>query len=571
MIKTHEADLVRPVLGRLNDDGSITAGSVTSSPELKLRALCHVLPTRVVPIIFLPGIMGTRLRVRGRERKSAWFPPENTWEEIVQGLAGLFRNAAARQRLLNPDTTEVDDNGRASPSSDAATLLGDAPGATDAERGKWRGWGQLHADSYKEILHTLEVRLAHMLENGHVVTQDWHEAVMKWQDADKLGAQKDFIALTEADLRRAADAFLPVHAVGYNWLQSNKTSAEHLAREIDRILAYYRSRNKDAEQVVLVTHSMGGLVARACAQLPGMQEKILGVVHGVMPALGAPATYKRIRAGFEGLPQLVLGRNAADCTAVMANSPGALELLPTRQYRAQSGGQSGHWLTVEYNGQKRALGEGDPYADIYLSEMREAWWRLIKEELINPAGRKKLEVSRKGRQVQEKFNIFGSDFDRYAENIEFAAKFHTSIENRYHPCSFVFYAADPEHPAWSEVVWKVGRSKVDGEYLNAALVHDDLNGKVELSIGDGQCDFKIDGPRGLGDGTVSQESGAAPATYAEQIFCHEGKAKGHTSYDHQMAYSSDIAQAVTLYSICKILASDDSVESRVSPAKKTYE
>lgn len=96
-----------------------------------------------------------------------------------------------------------------------------------------------------------------------MINKDWHEAVMKWQDAAKLGAQKDFSALTETDLQRAAGAFLPVHAVGYNWLQSNKTSAEHVAREIDRILAYYRSRNRDAEQVILVTHSMGGLVARA--------------------------------------------------------------------------------------------------------------------------------------------------------------------------------------------------------------------------------------------------------------------------------------------------------------------
>ncbi|MFX5747526.1 hypothetical protein ABTE19_21620, partial [Acinetobacter baumannii] len=81
---------------------------------------------------------------------------------------------------------------------------------------------------------------------------------------------------------------------------------------------------------------MGGLVARACAQLPEMAERILGVVHGVMPALGAPATYKRIRAGFEGAGQVVLGRNAAECTAVMANAPGPLELLPTAQYKTWS-------------------------------------------------------------------------------------------------------------------------------------------------------------------------------------------------------------------------------------------
>ena len=28
-----------------------------------------------------------------------------------------------------------------------------------------------------------------------------------------------------------------------------------------------------------------------------MAERVLGIVHGVMPAIGAPATYKRIWAG----------------------------------------------------------------------------------------------------------------------------------------------------------------------------------------------------------------------------------------------------------------------------------
>ena len=39
-----------------------------------------------------------------------------------------------------------------------------------------------------------------------------------------------------------------------------------------------------------------------------------------------------------------------------------------------------------------------------------------------------------------------------------------------------------------------------------------------------------------------------------QIFRHEGKAKGHTSYDHQGSYKADIVQAATLYSICRIVA-----------------
>ncbi|MBW9336870.1 alpha/beta hydrolase, partial [Herbaspirillum sp. RU 5E] len=175
--------------------------------------------------------------------------------------------------------------------------------------------GQLHADSYLPILSLLETSMAMIFDptsQGTRLTSHWKELVMDRQDPAKLGAQKPFVALSEEDLRDAAEMLYPVHAVGYNWLQSNGVSAQRLGGEIERITAYYRSKGKHCEQVILITHSMGGLVTRACAQLPGMAERILGVVHGVMPAIGAPATYKRMRAGFEGAAQVILGRNAAD-------------------------------------------------------------------------------------------------------------------------------------------------------------------------------------------------------------------------------------------------------------------
>jgi len=37
----------------------------------------------------------------------------------------------------------------------------------------------------------------------------------------------------------------------------------------------------------------------------------------------------------------------------------------------------------------------------------------------------------------------------------------------------------------------------------------------------------------------------------------EAKAQGHRSYDHQFAYKADIAQAATLYSICRMVADSD--------------
>jgi pimeloyl-ACP methyl ester carboxylesterase len=43
-----------------------------------------------------------------------------------------------------------------------------------------------------------------------------------------------------------------------------------------------------AEKVIVVTHSMGGMVSRALTEIHQC-DKVLGVSHGVLPATGAPA------------------------------------------------------------------------------------------------------------------------------------------------------------------------------------------------------------------------------------------------------------------------------------------
>jgi pimeloyl-ACP methyl ester carboxylesterase len=552
----------RPVLVKWNDDGSYSAQSFTSSTEFKIRAECLIPSRLVIPIVFLPGIMGTRLRVAGRPDQAAWFPPENTWEKLVTALSHLGRNAAMRQQMLDPDNTEVDDNGPARPAPDAAVLLGDAPGNTDAERAKWRGWGQLHADSYSIILNTLEQRLARILENGSNNQPQWLAAVMNWQDAKKIGAQKTFSPLDEDALKLAASVHYPVHAVGYNWLKSNKDSGEYLAQQIDRILGSYTSRNRVAEKVILVTHSMGGLVARACFQQPGLQDKILGIMHGVMPAIGAPAVYKRMRSGFESMEQVVLGRNAAETTAVMANSPGGLELLPTRQYKSKTPQGRRHWLRASHaarDADRQAtevstlLGEADPYAEIYLNNTPQAWWRMVKEELIDPAGREK--AQREGKKVVEE-DSGESDFKKFAKVMTKVQEFHLLIEDKYHPNTYAHYAADAGRPSWNEVHWKCAKP-VGGAYVNADLVDDDLNGEVKIRVGEQTHTFEIQDQASPGDGTVPEESGSAPTPHVVQIFRHEGTATGHKSYDHQKSYHADVVQAATLYSIARMVADSD--------------
>ena len=106
--------------------------------------------------------------------------------------------------------------------------------------------------------------------------------------------------------------------------------------------------------------------------------------------------------------------------------------------------------------------------------------------------------------------------------------------------------------------WKSNKA-INGDLKYALLTTDDLNGSIQLSLDDGKSRriFEIQKAQGPGDGTVPAESGSAPTPYVVQIFRHEGKNKDHESYDHQNSYQAKIAQAVTLYSIVKIVSESD--------------
>ncbi len=87
---------------------------------------------------------------------------------------------------------------------------------------------------------------------------------------------------------------LPYYNEGKRKLRS-KTHRTAKARTI----AVFSAKNKSAmaEQVIVVTHSMGGMVSRSLTEIHHC-DKVMGVSHGVQPATGAPATYKRMRSGF---------------------------------------------------------------------------------------------------------------------------------------------------------------------------------------------------------------------------------------------------------------------------------
>jgi pimeloyl-ACP methyl ester carboxylesterase len=128
----------------------------------------------------------------------------------------------------------------------------------------------------------------------------------------------------------------PVYAVGYDWRQSCATSGTYLETRIDGIL----KENKGADKVILITHSMGGLVSRAVMRKsPALMSKVLGVAHVAQPVAGSVALYRRLFTGmnhkWDGDEDTVkvLGNSPYEFIVPMSGILGVFELFPTHQYR----------------------------------------------------------------------------------------------------------------------------------------------------------------------------------------------------------------------------------------------
>lgn len=298
-------------------------------------------PFRVIPIVFVPGIMGSNLANSGGS--PIWLL--NSVKDVPAGLAYTWsqKTAAERQVLLHPRRTQVYKLG-AVPKESAGSI-------GNVQDYVKRGWGEVSEASYHKFLMWLERKMNS--EQNPMFWDDFSAAALKndMTMGEKLalklpaGLTMKMVNLPENaekghpvepiksdDLLRRAKARFPVYAFGYNWLESNKAAAVALKKRINAIIDENSVGAVKCSQVILVTHSMGGLVARACSILPDMTTKIVGIVHGVMPATGAAVAYRRCKIGMRDESfgaSLVIGSNGQEVTAVFAQAPGALQLLPS--------------------------------------------------------------------------------------------------------------------------------------------------------------------------------------------------------------------------------------------------
>lgn len=485
------------------------------SPD-KLPAVCPMLPDRIIPVVFVPGIMGTNLMDKSGH------PVWTTNDKFGAAKQWFGKSPTERKKRLDPANTMVDNRG-------------DLPSGTALTEAQMfdRGWGEVAAMSYGTFL----VWLENHLNDIHSGTNYGRNGLRAELMDKAVTASLDLPHLTHDEVAMSYRYQFPVHAVGYNWLQSNVESAKRLQTRIDEITRSYRDQGKRCEKVILVTHSMGGLVARYYSEVldpsrpaePSNAQKVLGIVHGVMPATGAATAYKRVKAGTEGGAGLVLGDDAAKVTAVFAQSPGALQLLPSNDY-----GKG--WLKIRDREREVNLPSphGDPYNDIYLQ--RGQWWGLINDRLLNPLDPKKQTTNQ--------------DWENFTQLIRDKVKrFHQDISRKYHRNTYAFYGNDPELKAWGDVTWKRWvNPRVDTPYMPDMQVGqsfwDNGTGSQQVAI---DAAFPSNGPvftlqdaDESGDGTVPARSGKALTGERGVQACVP-----FASCPHEGAYKDDPAPGLT--------------------------
>jgi hypothetical protein len=256
---------------------------------------------------------------------------------------------------------------------------------------------------------------------------------------------------------------------------------------------------------------------------------------------------------------LVIGSSGKEVTAVFAQSPGALQLLPSIDYGS-------NWLQIFDASDKQLLSlpVGDPYEEIYLQKGK--WWGLIRQEWLRPS---------EGVPIS---------WDKYCKNVRLAKEFHRKISRHYHHNTYVFYGGGAEKFSFSKVRWNIRRGLEPANSGSPSTPNDVLNlceadvrtdgfnnlyvgGRAIMSAtnrGDasvavltetshweircGHCDS-------AGDGTVPAASGRDPRSNGGRSVLQQFELE---RIQHESAYRDyPTAQQIAYYAVTKLAAMAD--------------
>ena len=239
---------------------------------------------KIVPIMFLPGIMGSRLQ-NSKTKKTIWDPDNKKMMFFLS-----FKGLKIKQKLLG-----ITNAPKAVPITEPAkNLFGKSKPYTTEQLD--RNYAAIASEFYDTLLKTVETQLRNQ-ETKHIY---------------------------------------PVYVCAYDWRQDiSAIAAKDVKNIYDKI-----KEEQETDELIIITHSMGGLVAREfLRQNPQAAQKIKAVIHGVQPVQGAVQFYAYFKCGARhfspwwDIPGTILGNilgaSKKDFAALCSDIPGALELAPT--------------------------------------------------------------------------------------------------------------------------------------------------------------------------------------------------------------------------------------------------
>jgi hypothetical protein len=414
-----------------------------------------------VPIIFVPGIMGSRLLFPGG---SNWDPDSSfgilEWAtrdagEKRRDLDVVFRPSARTFNTFSND-----------PLVDATLQLA-------------------NNETLKNI-----AAAAHVTTSAFYAARGW--AGVSWRFYGEA------LILLETTLNVGTPLLTavpnPVYAFAYDWRQPNRANGLKLAAFVDQVLT-----RESATKIALVTHSMGGLVARAASLVPTVLAKVNGVVHSAQPSIGAIAAYRRYQTGcmsaFDGkgvverLLQVIMGKTNEEYAAITSGIPSSVELTPNRQF-----GQFSNmtWLVTT------------PPTD--QTQIYEAYKGPMPPGVVPPALRGPGRFGMQG----------GFIAAALLARVDGAAQFHSALGNNGFPRTYVLYG--------------------DGLTTDQIVSFTAAGIKVSQS--------------GIGDGTVPQSSGSCPGLKAAGLVADSTLLHG---VDHSQMFHDPTHNAQLLTYIRKLI------------------
>lgn len=157
------------------------------------------------------------------------------------------------------------------------------------------------------------------------------------------------------------------YVVGYRWTDSNRDASDRLIERWQEILDLEHAKADPVPilkgKCILITHSMGALIARAaCKKSEALADSCLGVIQVVPPNQGAVVFYNRFHTGAinESWPVAkIMGNNAEKFSTTASAIRSAFELLPTNDYGRVCAGND---------------------VTAYCSDRRREWLRLVSSD-----------------------------------------------------------------------------------------------------------------------------------------------------------------------------------------------